>query len=280
MHPPINYHTHKAIHTYLVFLIIAASLFLTEMAHSNELTIIKDRFSGLLKVTFLKDGQLVRLDESLTFFDSSGKEWTALKGMTSDGASIPNFVWPIVGPPFRGPYVRAAIVHDQYCYSRTEPSDEVHKMFRDAMIVGKVPSWKVTFMYGAVLWKGPKWDATTVENARKLFRQYYYDGEKGFKECLEKGDIKSSCYSKYFSANYMPRKENYAMPQASYEICGKSQCTWTELKGFEDQWMFKNSGVGVTAATEEEVKSLLDKARNAPGDYEAMEKFVTINSGN
>ena len=39
------------------------------------------------------------------------------------------------------------------------------------MIVDKVPSWKVTFMYGAVLLKGPKWDETTVENARKLFKQ-------------------------------------------------------------------------------------------------------------
>jgi len=231
----------------------------------------KIEYSGPLEVTFQDGGRLVQLNKSLTFFDSNGKKWTAIAGITSDGASIPDFVWPFIGPPFRGPYVRAAIVHDQYCYSRTEPSDAVHEMFRNAMIVDKVPPWKVTFMYGAVLWKGPKWDSTTVENARRMFEKYYYDGEKGFRECREKGE--TDCY-RYIAPHAVPDIKNYATPQVPYEICKRSYCTWPELTKFEADWMFKNSGQGVSAATDEEVKALLAQAQSAPDDYEAMQEFV------
>lgn len=271
MRPSSNVYSRLAIVSTVFIVIATHSLLYAENIDSEEITIKKNQFSGPLEVTFQEDGRLVKLNKSLTFFDSNGKEWTAIAGITSDGASIPDFVWPVIGPPFRGPYVRAAIVHDQYCYSRTEPSDAVHEMFRNAMVVDKVPSWKVTFMYGAVLWKGPKWDSITVQNARRIFKQFYYDGEKGFRECREKGEM--GCYQ-YIAPHNLPDIKNYATLQVPYAICKRSSCTWSELTKFEADWIFKNSGQGVSTATEEEIKALLAQSQRAPGDYEAMQEFV------
>jgi hypothetical protein len=76
------------------------------------------------------------------------------------------------------------------------------------------------------------------------------------------------------SANALPPQENYATLESSYDICDAKQCTWTELNDFENQWVQDNSEIPATHFTEEELKALLDQAKNRPGEYAEMEEFV------
>ena len=66
------------------------------------------------------------LRNDLTFTDSSNVVWKAGKWLEgspetvetgiTDGASIPDWAQPIIGNPYDSEYLRAAIVHDHYCY--------------------------------------------------------------------------------------------------------------------------------------------------------------------
>jgi hypothetical protein len=50
----------------------------------------------------------------ITYTAKDGEIWFAPKGYKTDGASIPPIFWPIIGFPFTGYYVSAAIIHDVY----------------------------------------------------------------------------------------------------------------------------------------------------------------------
>jgi hypothetical protein len=113
-------------------------------------------FSQPIDVQLL-DGRLVKLLNAVTYFDPADKQWTAPKGFTSDGASIPQAFWSLVGGPWDGPYRNAAIVHDRYCVSRSEPSPAVHLMFYRACRASGVGKIKSKILYAAVRIGGPRW---------------------------------------------------------------------------------------------------------------------------
>ena len=67
----------------------------------------------------------------------------------TDGATIPRFLWPFVGPPMRGGYLVPAIVHDYLCvmaatYQQRVMADGV---FFALLHRYKVPAWKRCAMY-------------------------------------------------------------------------------------------------------------------------------------
>ena len=78
---------------------------------------------------------------------------------TTDGASIPVWAQGIIGKPYEGPYLKAAIIHDHYCYKENHVRSwrEAHLMFYDAMIDSGVKSAKARVMYFAIYLAGPKW---------------------------------------------------------------------------------------------------------------------------
>jgi len=53
--------------------------------------------------------------EDLVYCDLAGRQHRASGDMVTDGLSIPRFFWRLVGPPFRHPFLLAAIIHDHYC---------------------------------------------------------------------------------------------------------------------------------------------------------------------
>lgn len=117
-------------------------------------------FVGMVKTVWLKNGDDDRdmeLIEDFAFIDDSGKEWKAPAGSIINGASIPSGFWSTVGPPYVGDYRRASVVHDVACVVRTEPSEDVHLMFYDAMIADGVGFIKANTMYQAVKRFGPSW---------------------------------------------------------------------------------------------------------------------------
>jgi hypothetical protein len=117
----------------------------------------KARFSGLPKVEWLENGRDVRLLEDFIFTDKNGKEWRVPKGTVCDGSSIPRIFWFFAGSPFVGLHRFASIPHDYYCVIKTEPSDEVHKMYQEACLCAGTSKLEAKTKFIAIKIGGPKW---------------------------------------------------------------------------------------------------------------------------
>jgi hypothetical protein len=97
-----------------LLVLLAIPLMFTGTSFSRER---KDKFVGVLE---LKDYEgsnyrTFELVNDLTYIDPKGREWYAQHGLITDGASIPQFLWSVIGSPYTGNYRRAAIIHDYYC---------------------------------------------------------------------------------------------------------------------------------------------------------------------
>lgn len=112
----------------------------------------------------LKNGhQLYAMRNPLTFRTAAGDHVTVFAGQTTDLASIPRAVWPLLPPD--GPWALAAVFHDagyqsqgRYVWkqrwgrTRTEPYTraEVDGILLQAMTAIGVPSWKRWLIWKAV----------------------------------------------------------------------------------------------------------------------------------
>ncbi len=106
----------------------------------------------------------MRLVEDFAFRDSDGRVWEVPAGAEIDGASIPETLYSIIGPPFVGDYRRASVVHDYFCRERTESWRAVHKMFYEGVVAGGVPNLLAKTMYAAVLGWGPRWETRVTRS--------------------------------------------------------------------------------------------------------------------
>ena len=117
-------------------------------------------FNGRVVTEWLKDTKdhrLMRLEENFTYIDDNNIEWVARKGNLTDGASIPKYLWSIMGAPLAGKYRRAAVIHDVFCKNRSRTYGAVHAVFYEAMLADGVGKIKAKIMYWAVRNFGPKW---------------------------------------------------------------------------------------------------------------------------
>lgn len=118
----------------------------------------KEQFSNVVKVLWLEDNPRdMQLLEDVVFTDANGRKWIALAYSIINGASIPQFFWPVIGSPFIGYYRRPSVIHDVYCENHLRPDQEVHDMFFEAMIADGVPKDKAEVMFQAVDKFGPRW---------------------------------------------------------------------------------------------------------------------------
>lgn len=118
----------------------------------------KDHFEG--RVVLLPEdtpGSNMHLGEDFTYVDPNGKRWAAAAGLETDGASIPAILYPMVGHPFDGAYLKAAIVHDAACPSDVEKWRDAHLMFYHALRRCGLGETKAKIMYAAVYHFGPRW---------------------------------------------------------------------------------------------------------------------------
>ena len=114
------------------------------------------------RVQLLDDGRSARLLDDFSYVDSSGKWWTARKGLVSDGASIPRRAvkWlslGIIRAPWTGKHRLAALPHDQACIDRTDTWQEVHRMYWNALVESGEPRMVVWIMGWSVWLFGPRW---------------------------------------------------------------------------------------------------------------------------
>ena len=58
------------------------------------------------------DGRTMTLLTELRYTDPKGEVWVAPVGSVVDGASLPRYLWSIMGGPFEGQYRNASVLHD------------------------------------------------------------------------------------------------------------------------------------------------------------------------
>jgi len=83
------------------------------------------------------------------------------KGFITDGMSIPKWLQPVIGEPFEGNTLRAAIVHDYLCNSKSESQAFTHGVFKEILKLDGVSAWRRNAAWlGVVSYnrlKNPKW---------------------------------------------------------------------------------------------------------------------------
>jgi hypothetical protein len=125
-------------------------------------------------VELLDDGRHVRLMVDLRFQDARGVVHVAPAGFVSDGASIPQALWSLVGGPLSGRYRRAAILHDWTLRDGMAPGDS-HALFRDAMRADGVSEEKAAQFHAAVsvktLWDRVPWVRSAWRALRWVVRR-------------------------------------------------------------------------------------------------------------
>ena len=76
------------------------------------------------------------------------------KGYNWNGANIPRFLWRIVGSQYDPQFLPASMVHDWLCENKDFIMNDGVKVssdiFRDILILYKVPEWKAKTMATAV----------------------------------------------------------------------------------------------------------------------------------
>lgn len=140
--------------------------------------VMASEFAGDLKLLPVgcqqTDARTCRLGSLLTFKSSDGLVWQTDvwkdgngQSGTTDGASIPKWAQPVIGDAYDESFLKAAIVHDHYCYKENHVRSwrQTHRMFYDALIDLGISKIKAKTMYFAVYGFGPRWiDLVPGEN--------------------------------------------------------------------------------------------------------------------
>jgi Protein of unknown function (DUF1353) len=149
--------------THLAVLLTVACLALPSISAA----LASAHFEGRVVVEWLSNvtpERDMRLLEPFAFVDDAGKRWHVPAGAIINGASIPQSLWSLAGSPYTGNYRRASVVHDYYCDKRSEPWEQVHRMFYAAMIAGGVSELQAKVYYAAVYAGGPRWTTFALKN--------------------------------------------------------------------------------------------------------------------
>src|SRR5207245_2096027 len=148
-------------------------------------------FSGTIKVRWLEDGHLMELLTPILYTESDGTQWYAPAGSTTDGASIPQFAWSLIGGPFEAKYRDAADNHDVACNQKQRYWESVHLAFYNGMRCRGVEAWRAKAMYAAVYHFGPRWTLNKSEQLpRRVFEKEFEFFELAAR--IESGETKQS----------------------------------------------------------------------------------------
>ncbi len=127
-------------------------------------------FTERLESVKLKDGyrELLKSFQYHVWKEDSTFVIEVPKGFKSNGASIPRFLWSVVGHPW-GEYEQAAWLHDYMYFKQAFDRKKCDQIFYESMGVLAVAGWKKKVMYAGVRvggWKG--WGKYDKENAKKV----------------------------------------------------------------------------------------------------------------
>lgn len=119
-------------------------------------------FTDPLDLELLPDGEHWRTTRHLEYHagtKESAELYTVPEGFTTDGASIPRFLWAVVGHPL-GPYAPAAVLHDWLYATAPVSKARSDELLLEAMEVLGIGWVKRRVIYLGVAWfGGPAWAA-------------------------------------------------------------------------------------------------------------------------
>ena len=103
------------------------------------------------------DGRTMTLLTELRYTDPQGVVWVAPIGSVVDGASIPRYLWSVMGGPFEGKYRNASVLHDVAYGEHNRPWWDCDRMFYNAMRCSGVSVTEAKTMYYALYKFGHHW---------------------------------------------------------------------------------------------------------------------------
>ena len=104
-----------------------------------------------------RDGRTMTLLTELRYTDPKGNVWVAPIGSVVDGASIPRYLWSIMGGPFEGRYRNASVLHDVAYGDKKRPWQDCDRMFYYAMRCSGVSAVEAKTMFYALYKFGHHW---------------------------------------------------------------------------------------------------------------------------
>lgn len=137
--------------------LVVLATFLAVVSSSAPAAEPVENCGGAVRAEWSKDGRTMTLLEDFVYVDPAGVEWKAPKGSQVNGASIPQFLWSVMGGPYEGKYRNASVVHDVECDVKKRDWLSVHRMFYGAMTCSGVEELQAKVMYWAVYQCGPRW---------------------------------------------------------------------------------------------------------------------------
>jgi len=114
-------------------------------------------YSGPVETRWENDGRSMTLLNELRYTDPNGFVWIAPAGSQVDGASIPRYLWSVMGGPFEGKYRNASVLHDVAYGERKRPWQDCDRMFYNAMRCSGVSVTEAKTMYYALYRFGNHW---------------------------------------------------------------------------------------------------------------------------
>jgi hypothetical protein len=114
-------------------------------------------FNGEPVTKWNPDGRTMTLLTELRYTDPQGFVWVAPIGSVVDGASIPRYLWSIMGGPFEGKYRNASVLHDVAYGDHNRPWQDCDRMFYYAMRCSGVSAIEAKTMFYALYRFGHHW---------------------------------------------------------------------------------------------------------------------------
>src|SRR6266516_1461087 len=103
------------------------------------------------------DGRTMTLLTELRYTDPQGEVWVAPIGSVVDGASIPRYLWSVMGGPFEGRYRNASVLHDVAYGEHNRPWQDCDRMFYYAMRCSGVSAVEAKTLFYALYRFGHHW---------------------------------------------------------------------------------------------------------------------------
>ncbi|MBU6260611.1 MAG: DUF1353 domain-containing protein [Burkholderiales bacterium] len=107
-------------------------------------------FSSPVRTEWLADGRRMMVMQAITYTDPAGRVWEVPTGFVTDGASIPQELWSLLGSPFTGLYRIAAVFHDAAYSNPTVSRDDADNMLRAACLELGCSEWLADTLYAGV----------------------------------------------------------------------------------------------------------------------------------
>jgi hypothetical protein len=112
---------------------------------------MKHGFQNILNAKYIDNKDILILNNELIYYDPRSKQLIIIPiGFESDGASIPQFMWSIVGHPFQKNVRPAAILHDYLYRNKLFTRKRCDQIFYDAMRYETVSYFKAQSFYISV----------------------------------------------------------------------------------------------------------------------------------